>query len=74
MSEREAVFIHLARVKTAAMRFDEARAQLEAVTNDFYADLDQKLECNLAQRESNRNQTPRPTPRRFTVLSLICNW
>ena len=49
--EREGVYIHLARVKTAAGRFAEARAQLEAVTNDFYADLKRQLERNLAQRE-----------------------
>ena len=33
--EREGVFIHLARVKTAAGLFDEARAHLDAVTNAF---------------------------------------
>ena len=31
--EREGVYIHLARIKIAAGRFDEARAQLDAVTN-----------------------------------------
>ena len=50
--EREGVFIHLARVKTAAGFFNEARAQLAAVTNDFYADLKRQLERNLVQRES----------------------
>jgi cytochrome c-type biogenesis protein CcmH/NrfG len=55
--EREAVFIHLARVKTIAMRFDEARAQLEAVTNDFYADLKRQLERNLAERENAATNT-----------------
>jgi tetratricopeptide (TPR) repeat protein len=49
--EREGVFIHLARVKTAAMRFDEARAQLDAVTNAFYTDVKATLERNLVQRE-----------------------
>ncbi len=50
--EREGVFIHLARVKTAAMLFDEARAQLDAVTNAFYADVKSRLERNLAEREN----------------------
>ena len=50
--EREGVFIHLARVKTAAGFFDEARAQLDAVTNDFYIDLKSRLERNLTQREN----------------------
>ena len=54
--EREGVFIHLARVKTAAGCFDEARAQLDAVTNAFYADLKNRLERNLAEREKRRDQ------------------
>ena len=56
--EREAVFIHLARVKTAAGFFNEARAQLDAVTNDFYADMKKQLERNLAQRESAATNPP----------------
>jgi tetratricopeptide (TPR) repeat protein len=50
--EREGVFVHLARIKMAAGRYTEARAQLEAVTNSMYADLKARLERNLAQRES----------------------
>ena len=49
--EREGAFIHLARVKTAAGFFDEARAQLDAVTNAFYADMKNRLERNVAERE-----------------------
>ncbi|MGH7950806.1 MAG: tetratricopeptide repeat protein [Limisphaerales bacterium] len=49
--EREGVFIHLARIKIAAGRFDEARAQLAAVTNSAYDALKNRLERNLAQRE-----------------------
>ena len=49
--EREGIFIHLARVKIAAMRFDEARAQLDAVTNAFYADVKNRMERNLVERE-----------------------
>jgi tetratricopeptide (TPR) repeat protein len=55
--EREGVFIHLARVKTAAMRFDEARAQLDAVTNAFYADIKNRLERSLAERENAATNT-----------------
>jgi tetratricopeptide (TPR) repeat protein len=50
-TEREAVFIHLARVKTAAGFFDEARAQLDAVTNAFYAEVKNRLERSLAEHE-----------------------
>jgi tetratricopeptide (TPR) repeat protein len=50
--EREGVYIHLARIKMAAGRFAEARAQLAAVTNSMYADLKTRLERNLAEREN----------------------
>jgi tetratricopeptide (TPR) repeat protein len=60
--EREGVFMHLARVKTAAGFFNEARAQLEAVTNDFYADLKRQLERNLAQRENAATNTAAISP------------
>ena len=59
--EREGIFIHLARVKTAAMLFDEARAQLYAVTNDFYADMKKQLERNLVQREKAATNPPPAT-------------
>jgi len=49
--EREGVYIHLARVKIAAGRFDEARAQLAAVTNPVYAVLKERGERNLAAHE-----------------------
>ena len=50
--EREGVYIHFARIKMAVGRFDEARAQLDAVTNSMYADLKARLERNLAEREN----------------------
>lgn len=55
--EREGVYLHLARVKTAAGFYNEARAQLETVTNDFYAELKKQLERNLAQRENAATNT-----------------
>jgi Flp pilus assembly protein TadD len=51
-TEREGVYIHLARIKTVAGRYDEARAQLDAVTNSAYADLKTRLEKNIAEREN----------------------
>jgi tetratricopeptide (TPR) repeat protein len=56
-TEREGVFIHLARIKTAAGRFDEARAQLDAVTNSFYAGLKDRLQRNVAERENAATNT-----------------
>ena len=50
--EREGIFIHLARVKIAALRFDEARVQLDAVTNAIYADVKTRMERNLVEREN----------------------
>ncbi len=49
--ERQGVFIHLARVKIAAGFFNDARAQLAAVTNDAYADLKRRLVRSLADHE-----------------------
>jgi tetratricopeptide (TPR) repeat protein len=49
--EREGVYIHLARVKLSVGRFDEARAQLAAVTNSFYVEMKNRITRNLAERE-----------------------
>jgi tetratricopeptide (TPR) repeat protein len=51
-TEREGVFIHLARVKMAAGLYGEVGAQLDAVTNSMYAALKNRLERNLAEREN----------------------
>jgi Flp pilus assembly protein TadD len=48
--EREAVYIHLARIKYLVGRYDEARAQLEAVTNSTYDDLKGRIERNIRQK------------------------
>jgi tetratricopeptide (TPR) repeat protein len=69
-AEREGVFIHLARVKVVAGRFDEARAQLDAVTNIIYADLKNRLKRNLAGRES---AATNPPPGAMTNVSLAAN-
>ena len=50
-AEREGVYIHLARIKISVGRFAEARAQLAAVTNSYYAGLKDRGERNLAERE-----------------------
>jgi tetratricopeptide (TPR) repeat protein len=49
--EREGVYIHFARVKLHAGRFEEARAHLAAITNEFYAELKQKLGKNIQHLE-----------------------
>ena len=50
-AEREGVYLHLARFKLIAGRFDEARAELAAVTNAIYADLKNRIERNINERE-----------------------
>jgi tetratricopeptide (TPR) repeat protein len=60
--EREGIFIHLARVKIAAGLFDEARNQLDAVTNAFYADLKNRQERSLAEREHAATNTVEISP------------
>ena len=46
-NEREGVRIHLARVKIAAGRLDEAQADLDAVTNAAFAEMRNRLQRNL---------------------------
>ena len=49
--EREGVYLHFARLKLHAERFDEARAHIAAVTNEMYADLKNRLSRNIALQE-----------------------
>jgi len=49
--EREGVYIHFARLKTLAGRFNEAQAHLNAVTNSVYTQLKQRLLRNLKEHE-----------------------
>lgn len=49
--EREGVYVHFARIKTHAGRFNEARAHLNAITNEMYADLKKTLTRSLNEKE-----------------------
>jgi tetratricopeptide (TPR) repeat protein len=64
--EREGVYIHLARFKNDAGRFDEARKDLTVVTNVQYADLKNLLTRNIAKAElkarGGDTNTPPATP------------
>jgi tetratricopeptide (TPR) repeat protein len=60
--EREGVYIHLARVKVHAGRFDEARAHLDAVTNAMYADLKKRVLRTLNEKEREAAETNAPPP------------
>jgi hypothetical protein len=50
-TEREGVYLHLARIKMSIGRFAEARAHLDDVTNAALAELKRRLERNLADHE-----------------------
>jgi tetratricopeptide (TPR) repeat protein len=50
--EREGVYIHFARIKNMAGRFVEARAHLDAITNDMYMELKHRIERNINEKES----------------------
>ena len=58
--EREGVYLHLARFKLNAGRFAEARAHLNAVTNENYAELKSRLTRNLEEREHPTKETNSP--------------
>jgi tetratricopeptide (TPR) repeat protein len=65
--EREGVYVHFARIKLNAGRFDEARRHLDAITNEMYADLKRRVMRNLEERESmgrQTNSTPSPAQKR----------
>jgi tetratricopeptide (TPR) repeat protein len=49
--EREGVYLHFARIKLHAERFDEARTHINSVTNEMYADLKKRLTRNLDEQE-----------------------
>jgi predicted negative regulator of RcsB-dependent stress response len=49
--ERQSVYIHLARVKIQAGRYDEARAHLREVTDESHAQLKNRLMKNADERE-----------------------
>jgi tetratricopeptide (TPR) repeat protein len=57
--EREGVYIHFARIKNMAGRCAEARAHLDAVTNDMYMDLKHRIQRNINEKE-NAPQTNAP--------------
>jgi tetratricopeptide (TPR) repeat protein len=50
--EREGVYIHLARFKLNAGRFDEARRDLAGVTNLMYTELKKRVTRSLEEREA----------------------
>jgi tetratricopeptide (TPR) repeat protein len=58
--EREGVYVHFARIKLHAGRFDEARAHLNAVTNEHYNTLKQRLTKNIVELEAADKATNAP--------------
>src|SRR5207237_1632312 len=50
-TEREGVYLHLARIKIYIGQFAAARAQLDAVTNADLADMKNRLERNANEQE-----------------------
>jgi tetratricopeptide (TPR) repeat protein len=53
--EREGVYVHFARIKGLAGRLDEARAHLNSVTNEMYAELKDRLLRNVIERRTQTN-------------------
>src|ERR1043165_5769967 len=58
--DREGVYVHFARIKLHAGRFDEARAHLNAVTNEHYNTLKQRLTKNIVELEAAAKATNAP--------------
>ena len=60
--QREGVMIHIARFKLNSGRFDEARADLNSVTNAELADLKTRVLHNLELREHPPVETTTNSP------------
>lgn len=61
--EREGVYIHFARLKLLAGRLPEAQGHLDAITNQMYAELKERLQRNLDKEKAGTNTTPKvPAP------------
>lgn len=58
--EREGVYIHLARIKLMAGRYEEARTHLSAVTNRAYSELRTRVLRNVNEREKEARETNGP--------------
>jgi tetratricopeptide (TPR) repeat protein len=58
--EREGVYVHFARIKLHAGRFDEARAHLNTITNEHYGALKQRLTKNIVELEASAKTTNAP--------------
>ena len=58
--EREGVYIHLARIKLNAERFEEVHRLLNSVTNEMYASLKNRLLRNLERQENESKGTNAP--------------
>ena len=58
--EREGVYIHLARIKLNAERFEEVHRLLNSVTNEMYAPLKNRLLRNLERQEKTATATNAP--------------
>jgi tetratricopeptide (TPR) repeat protein len=58
--QREGVYVHLARNEIQMARFAQAHQHLDAVTNETYQVLKQRLVRNLAQKEANAKTNSAP--------------
>jgi len=50
-TEREGIYVHLARIKISISQFADARADLDTITNADFAEIRRRLERNLNQKE-----------------------
>jgi tetratricopeptide (TPR) repeat protein len=59
--EREGVYIHFARVKLHAERFDEARAHLAKVRDPMYDELKKRVARNVEEKQAKAASTNAPS-------------
>jgi tetratricopeptide (TPR) repeat protein len=58
--EREGVYVHFARIEGSAGMYNEARKQLDSITNEMYADMKRRIARMIDQREHPELYTNEP--------------
>jgi tetratricopeptide (TPR) repeat protein len=59
-NEREAIYVHLARIKISIGRWAEAQAHLNDITNAAFAEMRKRLQRNLNQQKQEATATNSP--------------
>jgi tetratricopeptide (TPR) repeat protein len=71
--EREGVYVHFARIQVQAERFDDARKNLDAITNSMYAEMKRRVARSLHDKEHPEEATNNVPPAADLALPPTTN-